>query len=90
MSQFPLDPQMAKMLIASVGHQCSNEVLSIVAMLSVPNCFLRPNDQKKAADEAKNRYECGRAFANTRRGHTGSPTCAVSVFPLAQPAFPSL
>jgi pre-mRNA-splicing factor ATP-dependent RNA helicase DHX15/PRP43 len=55
MSQFPLDPQMAKMVIASVGHQCSNEILSIVAMLSVPNCFMRPNDQKKAADEAKNR-----------------------------------
>lgn len=55
MSEFPLDPQMAKMIIASVNHNCSNEILSIAAMLSVPNCFLRPNDQKKAADEAKMR-----------------------------------
>ena len=25
-------------------------------MLSVPNCFLRPRDQQKAADEAKGRF----------------------------------
>lgn len=34
MSEFPLDPQLAKMLIASVSHNCSNEILSITAMLS--------------------------------------------------------
>lgn len=34
MSEFPLDPQLAKMLIASVSHSCSNEILSITAMLS--------------------------------------------------------
>lgn len=34
MSEFPLDPQLAKMLIASCGHNCSNEILSITAMLS--------------------------------------------------------
>lgn len=34
MSEFPLDPQLAKMLIASCTHNCSNEILSITAMLS--------------------------------------------------------
>lgn len=34
MSEFPLDPQLAKMLIASCEHNCSNEILSITAMLS--------------------------------------------------------
>lgn len=34
MSEFPLDPQLAKMLIASCQHNCSNEILSITAMLS--------------------------------------------------------
>jgi pre-mRNA-splicing factor ATP-dependent RNA helicase DHX15/PRP43 len=53
MADFPLDPQLAKALIASPKYNCSNEVLSIVAMLSVPNCFIRPNDQRKRADEAK-------------------------------------
>lgn len=34
MSEFPLDPQLAKMLIASTEFNCSNEMLSITAMLS--------------------------------------------------------
>jgi pre-mRNA-splicing factor ATP-dependent RNA helicase DHX15/PRP43 len=36
MSELPVDPQLAKMLIASPDYNCSNEILSIVAMLSVP------------------------------------------------------
>ncbi|KAL5283886.1 DHX15 family protein [Megaselia abdita] len=56
MSEFPLDPQLAKMLIASCQHNCSNEILSITAMLSVPQCFVRPNEVKKQADEAKMRF----------------------------------
>ena len=74
MAEFPLDPQLSKMLIASCECNCSNEILSITAMLSgmhsiqiiikltiysdlkVPQCFVRPNEQKKAADDAKMRF----------------------------------
>ena len=56
MAAFPLDPQLSRALIASPKYQCSNEVLSIVAMLSVQNCFIRPNDQRKQADEAKSQF----------------------------------
>uniref|UniRef100_A0A453I803 RNA helicase n=1 Tax=Aegilops tauschii subsp. strangulata TaxID=200361 RepID=A0A453I803_AEGTS len=56
MSEFPLDPQMSKMLVISPRYNCSNEILSISAMLSVPNCFLRPREAQKAADEAKARF----------------------------------
>ncbi|GLJ07029.1 hypothetical protein SUGI_0055980 [Cryptomeria japonica] len=56
MSDFPLDPQMSKMLVVSPEFNCSNEILSISAMLSVPNCFLRPREAQKAADEAKARF----------------------------------
>ncbi|KAG2693264.1 hypothetical protein I3760_08G088800 [Carya illinoinensis] len=34
MSEFPLDPQMSKMLVVSTEFNCSNEILSISAMLS--------------------------------------------------------
>ena len=34
MAEFPLDPQLAKMVIASCDNGCSNEALSITAMLS--------------------------------------------------------
>lgn len=56
MAEFPLDPQLAKMVIASTDHNCSNEALSIVAMLSVQQVFMRPNDAKKAADESKMKF----------------------------------
>eukprot|EP00026_Physarum_polycephalum_P004170 Phypoly_transcript_04187.p1 GENE.Phypoly_transcript_04187~~Phypoly_transcript_04187.p1 ORF type:complete len:369 (+),score=90.61 Phypoly_transcript_04187:652-1758(+) len=56
MAEFPLDPQLAKMLIASPKYKCSNEILSVTAMLSVPNVFVRPREAQKQADEAKNRF----------------------------------
>ncbi|XP_076470502.1 putative pre-mRNA-splicing factor ATP-dependent RNA helicase PRP1 [Babylonia areolata] len=56
MAEFPLDPQLAKMVIASCDSNCSNEILSITSMLSVPQCFVRPTEAKKAADEAKMRF----------------------------------
>jgi pre-mRNA-splicing factor ATP-dependent RNA helicase DHX15/PRP43 len=56
MAEFPLDPQLAKMLIASPNYQCSNEILSITAMLNVPQIFVRPPDAKQAADAAHDRF----------------------------------
>ncbi|EFP81996.2 pre-mRNA-splicing factor ATP-dependent RNA helicase prp43 [Puccinia graminis f. sp. tritici CRL 75-36-700-3] len=56
MAEFPLDPQLAKMLISSPEFKCSNEILSIAAMLSVPNPFLRPHNQRKEADDARAQF----------------------------------
>jgi len=42
MAEFPLEPQPSKMLIMSVHLACSEEVLTIVSMLSVQNVFYRP------------------------------------------------
>ena len=50
MADFPMDPPMAKMLIASIELGCSAEVLSIVAMLSIQNVFYRPKDRQAQAD----------------------------------------
>lgn len=33
-AEFPLDPQLGKMLISSADYNCSNELLSITALLS--------------------------------------------------------
>lgn len=53
MSEMPLEPQQAKMLLISPDYKCSNEILTIVALLSVPNIFMRPKEAAKAADEGK-------------------------------------
>ena len=48
-----MDPQLSKMLICSPGYNCSEEIVNIVASMSVPQIFLRPRESAKAADEAK-------------------------------------
>merc|ERR1711871_321805 len=57
MAEFPLDPQMSKMLIVSPNYKCSNEILSIVSMLNTPNPFMRPREAGRAADDAKARFQ---------------------------------
>uniref|UniRef100_A0A8C9GWH2 ATP-dependent RNA helicase DHX15 n=1 Tax=Piliocolobus tephrosceles TaxID=591936 RepID=A0A8C9GWH2_9PRIM len=56
MSEFPVDPQLAKVLVESPNFFCSNEILTIAAMLSVPYCFLRPKIKGKEADDIKARF----------------------------------
>ncbi|KKP03885.1 pre-mRNA-splicing factor ATP-dependent RNA helicase prp43 [Trichoderma harzianum] len=52
-SEFPLDPALAVMLISSPEFYCSNEILSITSLLSVPQIFVRPASSRKRADEMK-------------------------------------
>ena len=42
MAEFPLEPYLSKVLIQSVHLGCSDEILTIVSMLSVQNVFYRP------------------------------------------------
>jgi pre-mRNA-splicing factor ATP-dependent RNA helicase DHX15/PRP43 len=54
MADLPLDPQLSAVLLASPRFHCTREALGLVAMLSVPQPFVRPNqkDERIAADEA--------------------------------------
>lgn len=56
MAEFPLEPNLSKMLIMSVALQCSDEVLTIVSMLSVQNVFHRPKDKQALADQKKAKF----------------------------------
>lgn len=55
-SEFPLDPALAVMLISSPEFYCSNEMLSLTALLSVPQIFVRPASARKRADEMKDLF----------------------------------
>ncbi|KAH6676119.1 helicase associated domain-containing protein [Plectosphaerella plurivora] len=55
-SEFPLDPALAVMLISSPEFYCSNEMLSITALLSVPQIWSRPAAQRRRADEMKAQF----------------------------------
>jgi ATP-dependent RNA helicase DHX8/PRP22 len=56
MAEFPLEPNLSKMLIMSVALQCSDEILTIVSMLSVQNVFYRPKDKQAIADQKKAKF----------------------------------
>ncbi|KAK3637541.1 DEAH-box ATP-dependent RNA helicase prp22 [Elasticomyces elasticus] len=57
MADFPMEPSLAKALIASVELGCSEEMLSIVAMISaVQTVFHRPKEKQQQADQKKSRF----------------------------------
>ena len=59
MSQFPLDPQLAKMLLMGEEFNCVNEVLAIVSMHSVLwllSVFFSPKDRAEESDAAHARF----------------------------------
>lgn len=60
MAEFPVDPMMSKVLIASEKYGCSSEILTIVAMLSIgTSVFFRPKDRAVHADNAKMNFARG-------------------------------
>ncbi|KAJ3654984.1 hypothetical protein Zmor_014133 [Zophobas morio] len=57
MAEFPVDPMMAKMLLASEKYKCAEEIVTIAAMLSVNGAiFYRPKDKIIHADTARKNF----------------------------------
>lgn len=57
MTAFPMDPSLAKMLITSAtDYDCSEEMLTIVSMLSVPSVFYRPKERQEESDAAREKF----------------------------------
>ncbi|KAL7753895.1 hypothetical protein RI367_000827 [Sorochytrium milnesiophthora] len=56
MSELPVEPMLAKMLLAAVQFKCVREILIIAAMLSVENIFITPAKQRQEADEQRLRF----------------------------------
>jgi len=51
MAEFPLEPPMSKVLLASVDLGCSDEIITIMSMLQVQTVFYRPKDKQAQADQ---------------------------------------
>ncbi|CEP60743.1 DEAH-box RNA helicase PRP16 LALA0_S01e17942g [Lachancea lanzarotensis] len=56
MAAFPLQPALSKMLLNAAQSGCSEEVLTIVSMLSVPQIFYRPKERQEESDQARSRF----------------------------------
>ncbi|THD19418.1 putative pre-mRNA-splicing factor ATP-dependent RNA helicase DHX16 [Fasciola hepatica] len=54
MAEFPCDPMLSKMILASDKYKCSGDAITIASMLSVNNAiFYRPKDKVIHADTAR-------------------------------------
>lgn len=56
MSEFPLDPTHAKMLIYADELGCTNEMATIVSMLSLPTVFYRPKGREDESDSVREKF----------------------------------
>ncbi|KAK1508236.1 helicase associated domain-containing protein [Colletotrichum costaricense] len=56
MSAFPMDPSLSKLLITAEEYGCSEEMITIVSMLSVPNVFYRPKERQDEADAQREKF----------------------------------
>uniref|UniRef100_A0A915MJ30 RNA helicase n=1 Tax=Meloidogyne javanica TaxID=6303 RepID=A0A915MJ30_MELJA len=67
MAEFPCDPAMSKMVMASEKYECSEEIITIAAMLSVNAAiFYRPKAMVIHADTARKGFWCIENFVQHR------------------------
>ncbi|CAK6436008.1 unnamed protein product [Pipistrellus nathusii] len=64
MSEFPLDPQLSKSILASCEFDCVDEMLTIAAMVTAPSCF---SHLPRGAEEAA--LACWRTFLHPEGDH---------------------
>ncbi|EDL96629.1 DEAH (Asp-Glu-Ala-His) box polypeptide 35 (predicted), isoform CRA_b [Rattus norvegicus] len=55
-AEFPLNPMFAKMLLESGNFGCSQEILSIAAMMQIQNVFVFPSNQKSQATRVHRKF----------------------------------
>uniref|UniRef100_A0A3P8XTQ8 ATP-dependent RNA helicase DHX8 n=1 Tax=Esox lucius TaxID=8010 RepID=A0A3P8XTQ8_ESOLU len=67
MAEFPLEPMLCKMLIMSVHLGCSEEMLTIVSMLSVQNVFYRPKYRCLSLRHKLDVVSCGKATVRVQK-----------------------
>ncbi|KAK4158589.1 hypothetical protein C8A00DRAFT_10780 [Chaetomidium leptoderma] len=56
MADFPMEPTLSKVLIASVDKGCSDEMVTIVSMLNLLQIFYRPKEKQGQADQKKAKF----------------------------------
>ncbi|KAG4948516.1 hypothetical protein JHK82_041697 [Glycine max] len=71
-AEIPLDPMVSKMIIASSQLGCSEEIITIAALLSVQSIWISGKGIQKESDEAKLRFAAAEGdhvtFLNVYKG----------------------
>ncbi|EZG82239.1 putative ATP-dependent RNA helicase [Gregarina niphandrodes] len=56
MAEFPMEPQMAKTLLAALDLDVGTELITISSMLQIENIFYRPRDKQEQAETKKGQF----------------------------------
>lgn len=56
MAEFPIEPQLAKILLAAIDLSCTDHVITIISMLQTDHIFYRPKDKQNIADQKKAQF----------------------------------
>ncbi|KDP42854.1 hypothetical protein JCGZ_23796 [Jatropha curcas] len=56
MAVFPLGPPLSKLLVASEYLGCSDEILTIIAMIQTGNIFYRPREKQAQSDKKRSNF----------------------------------
>jgi ATP-dependent RNA helicase DHX8/PRP22 len=56
MAEFPMEPNLSKMVLVACDLECVDEILTISALLQVQNVFYRPKDKQALADQKKSHF----------------------------------
>lgn len=56
MSVFPLEPKLSKVIVISDEHQCTEEIISLIAMLSVENILYTPMSKQEEALKVRKKF----------------------------------
>ncbi|XP_028081046.1 probable pre-mRNA-splicing factor ATP-dependent RNA helicase DEAH9 isoform X1 [Camellia sinensis] len=71
-AEIPLDPMISKMILASNQLGCSEEIITIAAVLSIQSIWISARGQQKQLDEAKLRFAAAEGdhvtFLNVYKG----------------------
>ncbi|KAK4485289.1 hypothetical protein RD792_007922 [Penstemon davidsonii] len=71
-AEIPLDPMISKMILASSDYGCSEEVITIAAVLSIQSIWFSVRGSQKELDEAKLRFAAAEGdhvtFLNVNKG----------------------
>lgn len=64
MSQFPLEPSLSKLLMTANQIGCADEMLSITAMISAENLWIRPADKEDLEEAEEKRLKFASKFGD--------------------------
>ncbi|XP_054723593.1 ATP-dependent RNA helicase DHX33-like isoform X2 [Uloborus diversus] len=57
MVKFPLDPVFSKMIITSSAYRCTDEILTIISLLSVESIFYTSSEKREQFSEVRKKFE---------------------------------